>query len=327
MFNSFTVLLVILLVGYVVILPILKNLPIVKEIKKKRAAANEEIKLSEKPDEISELKLQGYYRYQRDRQCVVERTPEQLKILNEYFIIKKEKFEQKWAKLAAIIAAIVGVVMILVGLVRGVFLDAGLKSKFCLVFGIICLAFAVVLFLFYKKTIKWEPKSVMTDEEYKRRVAEKIVAMRIADRALTKLGLDEEQVREIEPIVFSDKVVLPTSLRVYNPISKEVYSSTHEVTYVYFTDNQLFVYKTQFDMCCNVAQEWTSEYFYSDVCDVSSHVSQNVIAIGTSKIDYSRLYFEIIATNSSIRFELNGDNSCLASFMAMKQKIREKKRA
>ncbi len=266
-----------------------------------------------------------YYRYQVDNQPCVARTSEQAKIFNEYFVIANKKFEKKWANIAAIIAAIVGVVMILVGLVSGVLLDAGLKGKVCAVFGLICLFVAPGLFSYYNKTIKWGPKSVMTDEEYKRRVAEKIAAMRIADRALRQLGLDEEQVREIEPIVLQDKVVDKISLTVYNELERTLYSSTQSVMYIYFTDDQLYVYKIQFDMCCNVVDEWTSEFFYTDICDVSSHVDKNVLTFGGNKIEYSTVSFSIVAQNTSISFTMDGNNAREASINAMRQKIREKK--
>ena len=142
---------------------------------------------------------------------------------------------------------------------------------------------------------------------------------------MDRLGLDPDQVKEIRPIVIRDKVINKTSLTVSSEKDRSIHSSTQHVTYLYFTDEQLFVYKIQFDMCCNMQDEWASEFFYKDICDVSSYTSRNVLKVGNFEYEYSTVAFNIIASNSQIGFELNGANENVGSIQAMKQKIREKK--
>ena len=122
-----------------------------------------------------------------------------------------------------------------------------------------------------------------------------------------------------------DKVIKNTSLTVRNKNNNSLHSSTQHVTYLYFTDEQLFVYKIQFDMCCNMQEEWASEFFYKDICDVSSYTRKNVLKAEDFEFEYSTVSFEIIATNSKIGFDLDGDNENVDSIQAMKQKIRDKK--
>lgn len=277
----------------------------------------------------------GYYRYQDDAQDVVKRTKEQQKILEEYFIVPnvrtttckpQYRVTADVLNIIKIFAFILGVILTIIGifgektwLVLGIILLIG---------GVTCHFVAKYFIKQFESSIKYSdaPKALMTDDEYERLVNEKIEKMNVISLGLNRLGLDASQIEEIKPIILRDKVLTKTSLRVYNDDDNTLHSSTQYVTLLYFTDTQLFVYKIQFDMCCNLQEEWTSEFFYQDICDVSTYVENNVLEIGEkTKIEYSTIAFKIIAPNSSIGFDMDGDNENVASIQAMKQKIRDKK--
>jgi len=169
------------------------------------------------------------------------------------------------------------------------------------------------------------PKKLMTDEEYEKLVDKKIQDMNIEQLGLEKLGLDPDQVKEIRPIVLRDKSLTKHSFRVYSEKGRSVHSSTQYVTYLYFTDDQLFVYKIQFDMCCNMQDEWAHEFFYKDICDIQSYTYKNILKFDSFSYEYSTVSFNIVSSNSKIGFEIDGANENVGSIQAMKQKIREKK--
>ena len=292
-------------------------------------------------------KQKGFYRFQEDKQAVLKRDETQQKIFDEYFVVKNYQtttcnsaLKKKSENLGIIYKIFLCLGLILIGyyLMKWASCipttsDSG-NYTWVLILGIISMVASLILTFLSSKylekyrasvKIKVAPKKLMTDEEYEKMVEEKISSMNIGQLSLVKLGLDEEQVKEIQPIIFRDKVITDESLKVRNDENYSVHSSTQHVTYLYFTDEQLFVYKIQFDMCCNMQNEWTDEFFYKDICDVSLSESRNVLAYGNTKFEYSTVAFKIIATNSEIGFVLEGDKLRMDSIQAMKQKIREKK--
>lgn len=282
----------------------------------------------------------GYYRYQNDNQVVIKRNEEQQRIKDEYFVVKNIEtttcdslLKKKAKKIKAASSA-----MLWIGIILGAIGIIGDKTALLvigiLVIGIMSVVASIVCRIVNSKLLKKfqdsikvtvAPKKLMTDAEYEELVAKRIEAMNIGQVSLDKLGLDPDQVKEIQPIILKDKVIKDHSFRVKNKENGSLHSSTQHVTYLYFTDEQLFVYKIVFDMCCNMQEEWASEFFYKDICDVSSYTTKNVLAIDDFKFEYSTVSFEIIASNSKIGFDIDGDNENVGSIQAMKQKIRERK--
>ncbi len=278
----------------------------------------------------------GYYRKQSVNQKVIKRTPEQQKIFEEYFCVKNYRTrtcdsklykKAKAVKNGATALLVVGIVLSVIGILA--------RTSWLIVVGVLSLIGSIVCFIvsnFYQKKFEATkketiaPKKLMTDKEFEALVEEKIENMNIQQMGLDKLGLDIDQIKEIRPIVLSDKIrIKDQSLIVYSKVDNSTHSSTQYVTYLYFTDEQLFVYKIVFDMCCNIQDEYTSEFFYKDICDVSSHTYKNILKGDGFEFEYSTIAFKIIASNSSIGFEMTGDNDKVDSIQAMKQKIRDKR--
>ncbi len=265
----------------------------------------------------SNLRYRYYYRYQDDKQKVIERTPEQKKIFDEYFVIKNDITKKKPLLL-------ISLALFLIGMVFLILFFAKLNTTF-LIFGIIGLFIGFIFSVIYNKMVNIYPKKIMSHEEYEKLVDKKIESLKVKDLALSKLNLDPEQVSEIEPIIIRNKVVTDTSLIVYDAKNKLVHSSTNFVAVLYFTDTQVLTYKIQFDMCCNEKEEWSSELFYQDICDVSSLQESNIITCGKDKFEYNFVNVNIISINSSISFALNNAQSHNSKIQAMRQKIRDKK--
>lgn len=277
----------------------------------------------------------GWYRTQKDNQVVIKRTDLQQRIVDEYFIVRNiktttcdsslKKLADKLA-IAAKVLLIGGAILAVIGLTS--------SNKKLLTVGIVAIAGWLICKIVSKQKMKAfeksikatkAPKKLMSDAEFESLVQKKIEEMNIEQLGLERLGLDPDQVKEIRPIVLQDKVVADHSFRVYGEDDHSLHSSTQHVTYLYFTDEQLFVYKIQFDMCCNMQDEWAHEFFYTDICDIQSHTYKNILKFDKFEYEYSSVAFAIISSNSEIGFEIDGDNENVGSIQAMKQKIRERK--
>ncbi len=261
-----------------------------------------------------------YCRWCRDTQPVIERTSEQQRLVDKYFIVRNDVTSNKMLLGACVVAALVGIILAVVYFVNG------MKTVALIIAGAILIAAAFILYKLYKNSFhRTPPSDLISHEAYEQAVRDKIKEMNVEQMGLAHLGLDADQVREIKPIVFTDYEVIGTSLRVYEAAKKRVHSSTQTVMLIYFTDEQLFVYKLQFDMCCNKQEEWTSEYFYSDICDIATYINKNVLDLGVGSVEYSTLKVNIVATNSDISFSMENDKDRYASIHAMRQKVRERK--
>ncbi|MGN1373556.1 MAG: hypothetical protein ACI4VK_05900 [Candidatus Coproplasma sp.] len=258
-----------------------------------------------------------YYRWQSDKQIVIERTPEQQRIFDEYFVIKNYVYKKKPLLVIGLIALLAGLAAVIAGL---------FTKPIVWIIGAAVAVFGIILLIAYSKSKKIKPGTIMTDAEYENLVVEHINKMNVGMMGLHKLGLAVDQVKAIKPVFLRDKVITKTSLKVFNPEDCSMHSSTQYVIVLYFTEEQLFVYKVQFDMCCNMQDEWTKEFFYKDICDFSSVDEYNILTVGSNKYEYNTLTFSIISTNSRIDFTIDGKNPNVNSVQEMKKKIREKKR-
>lgn len=297
-------------------------------------------------------KYRTYYRYQQDKQKVIRRTDEQKRIVNEYFIVKNKPKYNLILIILGVVALLVGIILLGCGMGAnrlsigrgdsgypdlsdfGYDLDYGSEQKnptkatnstALIVAGVILALGGGVCLIIMKKTVKYLPAKVMTDEEYEALVDKRIEGMDIKQMGLDQLGIDADEIKDVTPLVFQDNAFTPESLHVFNPQTNKVHSSTKSVTYVYFTDKQLLTYTVTFDMCCNAQTEESNELFYHDVCDVASKISKNVMDTGSEKFEYCSITFSVISTNASISVSMGGDNERLNSVQAMKQKIRERK--
>ena len=106
-------------------------------------------------------------------------------------------------------------------------------------------------------------KKGMSDADYMKRVHAKLEKFNPKARGLEKFGLEPEEVSEIAPIDiygfnWVDAAVSPSYLC----------SSRYEVTWIYFSDKQLYAYTLEIDMLSDSYYETLREYFYSDVTSV-----------------------------------------------------------
>ena len=324
--------------------------------------------------------VHNFYRKQAQTQSdvVCKRNEEQERIFMNYFHVVNYRTTTCTPLFKALadsfVILVIGCIIAGVcGLIFGIIDEVG----FGVALGVVFLILKVMYQKKFEATIKSTiaPLNLISHDEYEELVEQRINQMNLSSISLEKLGIDDSQVAEVRPIILRDKAIIDTSMKTYDPEDGMIHSSSQHVTLIYFTDDQLFVYKVLFDMCCNLKTEWTSEFFYQDICDISTKTSTNVIVLddeslnpqsgsgsgsgsanrksanrrkrknrknrasapatadavkSTSKrepilLEYSTVAFDIIASNSSIGFEMVGTDENLASIHGMQQKIRDKK--
>jgi len=88
----------------------------------------------------------------------------------------------------------------------------------------------------------------------------------ISKRALETHGMDEEEVREIPPILIED---FYGGSQYYKMFRDNTFrASEYQMTYLMFSDKQMYAYSYIFDLTSADTTEQTKEYFYEDITSV-----------------------------------------------------------
>ncbi len=169
----------------------------------------------------------------------------------------------------------------------------------------------------------------MKDEEYDALVQAKRNSIDIKKMALSKIGLDEEQVSEIPPITFEGYEY--EGLDCWRKIGKDgnPRSSAYGVTQLFFSDTQVYAYQLIFSLDDNSKKERTEEYFYRDVTNFSASTESQQIVEATGcmgqeterNVDIRR--FSIVVPGE--KFTCSTSQDIDRQLSAMKAKLREKK--
>ena len=98
------------------------------------------------------------------------------------------------------------------------------------------------------------------------------LALRLEERALTVHGMDASEVNEIPPILTEGYY----SGSRYFKISRDqkFRASEYQMTYLMFSDKQMYAYSYIFDLTSADTSEKTKEYFYEDITNVEASKEQ-----------------------------------------------------
>lgn len=277
---------------------------------------------------------QGYYRYQDDKQDVINRTKEQQRIFEEYFVVKNYltttcdlelKKRAKCAGGISVFLLILGLTLLLVGFINNIS-----SIMVVAVITLVAFLFAIIAYAIYNKQFRdslnqyTAPKKLMSDAEFEKLVEAKMDKMNIEQRSVDRICFEPKLKNKIQPIVVRDKVIDDKSLTVYNKDDGTLHSSTQHVTYFYFGEDRIYFYKVQFDMCCNSRCEWLDEILYSDICDISHCITKNVLRLNGQAFEYTNVSLGIITPNSKIGFVVDNANENKDVLLTVKSKIRAK---
>lgn len=175
----------------------------------------------------------------------------------------------------------------------------------------------------------------MTDEEYDAMLKSKIESINVKQKALNKIGLDESQVNEIEPVHFEGFVF--DEKKAYARLGKDRVwrSSAYQVSWIFFSDTQVYVYQYTFNMDEDGKKEATEEYFYKDITNFSTasdSVEKEVVdkVSCTGKTTYVRTSvdsnrFALVVPGDKFYCSMEQNSYTESAIQGMKAKLREKK--
>ena len=103
----------------------------------------------------------------------------------------------------------------------------------------------------------------MTDDEYAQMVRAKRDSLNLRQKALSKIGLDEDEVSEIPPAVFEGYVFGNAFAK--KRANGNWVSSSYQVAWLFFSSTQIYIYRYTFNMDEDKKSESTDEFFYKDV--------------------------------------------------------------
>jgi hypothetical protein len=141
---------------------------------------------------------------------------------------------------------------------------------------------AVFYFLYLKGQIK--------DEEIDRICEEQVKNIRVD--AMNKLGLDEEEIKEAEPIIVhgyktvgckrGDYVAIDTLYK----LGKDgvLRTSNYQATVFFFSKDQVHSFTRDFSLIDDEKFDGTEEYFYRDIVSVSTEQGKLDVAMGSAAL-------------------------------------------
>lgn len=144
-------------------------------------------------------------------------------------------------------------------------------------------------------------KSRVSDSAYDGSVLSQISNLKKI--ALEKLGVDEDEVKEVEPIIIGGYSFDSDSIMVKQGADGIWRSNQYEVCMIFFSANEVHCYRYN---CCTTDKnntEGTDVYFYNDLVSVSTISKQKEIDIdgNTQKINIE--YFKL-TTSGGTAFEI-----------------------
>lgn len=172
----------------------------------------------------------------------------------------------------------------------------------------------------------------MKDDAYDQMVRAKLNGLNLKSKALGKIGLDEDQVREIEPIFLHGYNLDDEHALTKVGSDGRSRSSTYDAAWLFFSDTHVYMYAHTFDMTSGSKKEKTEEYFYKDITNFStSNETVEVTKISgcqnnkVSKINVEFSKFGLVVPGDKFSCSTTGVPDAEKSVSAMKQKLRDKK--
>ena len=154
-------------------------------------------------------------------------------------------------------------------------------------------------------------------------------------KALDKIGLDESQVNEIAPVHFADYLLDEKGTN-YARRGKDGKwrSSAYQISWIFFSSAQIYVYQYTFNMDEDGKKETTEEYFYKDITNFSTSsdtVEKEVIekvnckgpTFAHQNINSNR--FSIAVPGGRYYCAMEQNDYSEKAIQGMKAKLREKK--
>ena len=164
-----------------------------------------------------------------------------------------------------------------------------------------------------------QKKGIVTDAEYDNSVAANLNNMK--SRALAKLGIDEDEVREAAPISFGGYKYIGAD-KLKRGEDRLYRTNKYETVMLFFSSNEVHCYTYTFDTTMSKQTEATDVYFYKDIVSVST-ASDSVKVLETD-VEYEAFKLTT-AGGTSISISLRDVDNAQRSINAMRSLIKSKK--
>ena len=209
---------------------------------------------------------------------------------------------------------IIGAVLCLIGIV---FMPLGFHGS---------IAIGLVLFLVGGGIVaggivfmQMNKKKIVTDAEYDDSVSSMLSNMQ--SKALNKLGLDEDEIKEIEPISI-DGYAYKGAMKVKKGTDGLWRTNKYEMVMLFFSEHEVHCYKYNFDTIQQKQTESTDVYFYTDIVSVSTDSAS--VQVANQNIEYE--YFKLTtAGGTALEVSLRDVDNAQRSINAMRALLRNKK--
>ncbi|MDL2314927.1 hypothetical protein LJC16_01570 [Bacteroidales bacterium OttesenSCG-928-C19] len=171
----------------------------------------------------------------------------------------------------------------------------------------------------------------MSDSQYDEMVRRKVDSLNLRKKAIDKIGLDEDEIKEIEPVNL-EGYRYEKAYQKYGK-DKQWRSSKYEVTWIFASDKQLYVYSYMFNTDEDGKRERTEEYFWKDITNFSTITETKEVGVEwdkkkgeyKSRKNIDEQDFGITVPGEKYICAAEVSESVERAIQAMKAKLREKK--
>jgi hypothetical protein len=173
----------------------------------------------------------------------------------------------------------------------------------------------------------------MSDAQYSEHVKSTVSKIDFKQKALDKIGLDESELKEIDPVTFEGYVF--DNKKAFSKRGKDDLwrSSCYQVTWLFFSSTQVYMYQNTLNLDEDGKKETTEEYFYKDITNFSTSTDTVETSYWNSKqkknllenIDSNR--FALTVPGEKFYCSMEQNEYTERAIQAMKAKLREKKNA
>ena len=176
-------------------------------------------------------------------------------------------------------------------------------------------------------------KKGIPDSEFDANKLRQINALNLKQKALNKLGIDEDQVKEVDPICLEGPFYKESRKRCGTDGLNRY--SAYQITYIFCSSDQVYVYQYTVNLDKDDKKERAEEYFYKDITNFTtvdeSEKFQFEVSAGCMKGTKIK---EIPVNTNSLKIAVPGESfmcSMISSdetegqIQALKAKLREKK--
>lgn len=164
----------------------------------------------------------------------------------------------------------------------------------------------------------------MSDSEFDA-IVSKYINQDHRSRAMNRIGLDEEELREIEPICFHDYNFEKAYAR--KGADGLWRSSSYQISWLFFSANQLYFYQETVNFDCDEKRTSTEELYYKDVTSFSVVTETEEVMYSGQKVNVDSHKFKIIVPGDKFFASLQLTPENERAIQGMKAKLREKKNA